>query len=167
MTPTTKRLALGGGVLLTLLLLTSRRKPSDLDALTKVLLTETDFAHPKEEMAQIVHVALNRMKAHKRSAWDIVTSSTWCHTSQCRTRLENMDETHPRWGQAREFVQQVMAGKYRNLGYNAFIHPSGMPSLTPCVRSDLVPASTIAGTRCIPTWAVGGTVIGQGMFARA
>jgi hypothetical protein len=166
MTPEAKRWALGGGALLALLLLMSRRE-SDQDVIARILLTETDLAHPRDEMAQIVFVALNRMRTHKSSAIDVVTSSTWCYTSKCRARFNSMGPSHPRWEQARAFVKQVMDGQYKNLGYTAFIHPSGMPTQTPCVRSDLVPASTIAGTRCIPTWAVGGTVIGQGMFARA
>jgi hypothetical protein len=156
-------------VVLAVLLLARRSGPdpdADLDALTRMLLTETDFAHPQEEMAQLVFVALNRMRRHNSNAFDVVTSPTWCHTSKCRARFGNMDR-NPRWADARLFVQKVIAGSYVNRGYIAFVHPRDMGSTTPCSRPELVWTQTFAGMRCIPSWAVGGDVIGQGMFARA
>jgi hypothetical protein len=161
-----------------LLLLASRSKaalaPSgtywssekDLDALASMLITETGFARDKNEMAQIVFVALNRSRNHGKPVRDIVAPSqrapVWNSGSVYKSRFEAA-ENDPRWSDARKFAQDVLAGAYRNLGATAFVHPSGMP-VPPC-SSSRVATNTIAGTRCLPGWAVGGRVIGGAMFA--
>lgn len=161
-----KRWLIGGGVLGILLLLARKTggPEDDLDVLTQMLLTETDFAHSKAEMAQIVFVALNRMKRKNVNARKVVLASDWCHTSACVARFNKM-LAHPKFEDAKLFVQSVLAGQYSNQNFTAFVHPSGMPA-PPCTRTELVPTATIAGQRCIPKWAVGGQVVGAAMFAR-
>lgn len=170
--------AVGGG-LLALLVLASKSKaalaPSggtlwssenDLDALASMLITETGFARNKNEMAQIVFVALNRSRNHGKPVRDIVVPSqrnpVWNSGSVYKSRFEAA-ENDPRWDAARKFTQDVLAGAYRNLGATAFVHPSGMP--TPPCSSGRVATNTIFGQKCLPGWAVGGRVVGGAMFA--
>jgi hypothetical protein len=142
------------------------RPSSDLDALTQMLLTETDFAHSKEEMAQIVFVALNRAKRWGVTPTQVVyppgSPGVWNGASGYRDRFCRMPK-HPRWEAARDFVQSVLNGAYANRGWTSFLHPGGM-SEPPC-SSSRTAVSTISGTRCLPQWAVNGTVVGQAMFA--
>jgi len=163
----TQRLLIGAGVLVGALLLTRRPKndpDSVLDALTNMLLAETDFARDKQEMAQILFVALNRAKQHSSSVVDIVTppgKPTWNSGATYRERF-NSAEQSSRWAAARVFVQQVLTGAYGNQGYTSFLHPSGMP--TPPCSGALVSSQTAAGARCLPSWAIGGRVVGGAMF---
>lgn len=181
LTTNERKLLLWGGGAIAAMLLISRKvdtiqprrdaeEPTndDLDMLTQVVLMETDFAHSKDEMAQIVWVALNRMASHNASAREVVLAGNWCHVPECIARFNNM-RSHPRFEDAKKFVQSVQSD-YQNRKYYAFIHPAGMPGTTTfggCSRSDLVPADTIAGRRCIPKWSVGTPVIGKAMFADA
>jgi len=172
--------AVGGGLaILGLLVLASRSKATlappgnvvwaseaDLDALANMLIAETSFARNKNEMAQIVFVALNRSRDYGKAVQDIVSpaqrSPTWNSGADYK-RLFESARTNPRWNAARGFSENVLAGAYQNLGATAFVHPAAM-STPPC-SSNRVATSTFAGTRCLPSWAVGGRVVGGAMFA--
>lgn len=169
---------IGGAAVLGVLLFSSRARAllipgssdkRDLDALASMLITETSFLHGKEEMAQIVFVAVNRAKRWDVPIYKVVAgprpepgTNPW-NDSATYKALFARAPNNPRWPAAREFVQDVLAGSYRNLGASSFIHPGGMP-VPPCA-SNRVATSTMAGTRCIPTWAVGGKTVGRGLFA--
>lgn len=175
--------AVGGG-LLALLVLSSRSKaalaPSggtfwsseqDLDALASMLIVETGFVRDKNEMAQIVFVALNRSRNHGKPVRDIVApwqrNPLWNSGADYK-RLFEAARNNARWDAARDFAQAVLTGAYKNLGATAFVHPGRMP-VPPCAactpKRCLVATSTSAGTKCIPDWAVNGRVIGGAMFA--
>jgi len=165
-----KQMLMAGGVaiLVTLLFRRATHSPEDdTDALTRMLITETDFARNTTEMAQIVYVAINRARKWGVDITDVVNPSgsgvpvAWNRGSAYRTRFDNA-KNNPRWAAARVFVQKVQAGSYANYGATSFVHPSGMPK-PPC--SSGVATSTFAGDRCIPTWAVNGRVVGGAMFA--
>lgn len=159
---------LGGGaaVLVILLLRSSRNPDTDTDALTQMLIAETDFASITAEMAQIVFVALNRARKWGVSPATVVTPpgrpGVW-NTGEVYSRRFYAAKSSPRWEQARAFVKLVQSGAYANDGAMAFVHPAGMP-MPPC-GSNRVAANTIAGERCLPTWALGGQVVGKAMFA--
>lgn len=174
--------AVGGG-LLALLVLASKSKaalaPSgtlwsseeDLDALASMLVAETGFVRDRNEMAQILFVALNRSRNYGKPLRDIVApwqrSPLWNSGAEYKRLFEGAREK-PQWDAARRFAQDVLAGEYKNLGTTAFIHPGRMPvpPCAPCTEKRcLVPTNTIAGERCIPKWAVGGRVVGGAMFA--
>jgi hypothetical protein len=149
----------------------------DLDALASMLIAETSFAHGKPEMAQIVFIAVNRARRWGVSIPSVVagpqpsgcrvTCNGWNNATNYKNRFAAAPR-NSRWLEAREFAREVLAGSYANLGHMKFIHPGGMPT-PPCSPTasgaQRVQASTIAGERCIPTWAVGGRVVGKGMFA--
>jgi hypothetical protein len=174
---------LGGGAVALVLLVGSKAqaalmpgfstREADLDALATMLITETSFAHTKAEMAQIVNVAINRSRK-----WGVPISKVVAGPSPAAGRnawngsanykaLFARAPSNPRWPEARAFVAEVLDGGYPNIGAKAFIHPGGMPT-PPCVSTAKAPrvqSSTLAGERCIPPWAVGGRVVGKGMFA--
>lgn len=138
---------------------------ADLDALTRMLIAETGFVRDKNEMAQIVFVAVNRARIYKKSLRVVVTppgSPLWNGANAYRDGFNKADR-NPRYAAARVFVQSVLDGAYKNAGGRAFVHPGGMP--TPPCSSNRFATSTIAGTRCLPEWAVTGRVIGGAMFA--
>lgn len=163
-----KRWLLGGGVLVgALLLLSKRRDPqADLNALTRMLIAETDFTRDKNEMAQIVLVAVNRADKYGENIKDVVKPPgipvSWNAGATYKQRYWSA-QSSPRWSKALQFVQEVLAGKYPNRDYTAFVHPSGS-AVPPCTRTGFTTAQTIAGARCIPTWAVKGQVVGEAMF---
>lgn len=170
MPDSTQKLLLGGAaaVIVTILFRRATHSPEDdTDALTRMLITETDFSRQTIEMAQIVYVALNRARKWGVDASDVVSPSgsgvpvAWNRDSGYRTRFDNA-KSNPRWVSARAFVKKVQAGAYANYGMTAFVHPSGMP-VPPCSKG--VSTSTVAGQRCLPTWAVNGRVVGGAMFA--
>jgi len=147
---------------------TKSQRDRDLDALASMLISETGFAHSKQEMAQIVFVALNRAAMHKVSPEAIVTPpgkpEEWNRGALYRA-LFTRAPRHVHWQHAREFAAEVVSGTsgYQNAHALAFVHPGGMP-IPPC-SSNRVATDTIAGERCLPQWAVNGRVIGKGMFA--
>lgn len=139
----------------------------DIDALTRMLIAETGFTRSRSEMAQIVFVAVNRARRYGLSASQVVDPRrsafpTWNTGSAYRRRFDDADN-NSRWGSARSFVQQVLAGAYSNLGMTKFIHPAAMP--TPPCSSTRVAMSTTAGTRCVPEWIRGGKTVGGALFA--
>ncbi len=172
---------MGGLAAAGVLLLTTRAKAAtggffqsgrdaDLDALASMLISETSFAHGKDEMAQILNVAINRSRAWGVPIPKVVAGpspapgrNAW-NGSATYKALFARAPNHARWFQARAFAQEVLDGAYPNIGAMAFIHPGGMPT-PPCSGSNRVEAATIAGQRCIPPWSVGGRVVGKGMFA--
>jgi hypothetical protein len=144
---------------------------ADLDALASMLIAETGFARDKNEMAQIVFVAVNRAKKYKSTIANITTPPgrpvAWNAAAKYRDRFNNASE-NPRWVAARTFAQSVLNGAYANNGFSAFVHPENMPTAIPCVstvKSPRVLTATIAGARCLPPWVVGGKVVGKAMFA--
>ena len=139
----------------------------DLDALANMLITETGFNKSREEMAQIVYVAINRAKRQGKPIWFVVQPGSdprpvWNTGAIYRKRFEEARD-NPRWLAARNFASQVLSGAYRNLGVTAFVHPKPMPS-PPCA-SNRVATSTSYGTRCLPKWIVDGRQIGTAWFA--
>lgn len=165
--------AVGVGVLL----LASRKTVStgeeistadaDIDNTARMLIAETGFSRDKQEMAQIVWVAINRARGRGFSLSKVTVPPgvpTWNGGSAYRTRFNNAD-SDPRFPAARAFVASVLAGEWPELigGRRMFVHPSGMP--TPPCASNRVAASTTAGTRCLPEWALNGKVVGGALFA--
>lgn len=157
----------------TALLFSSRAKASpvdqrnaDLDALASMLIAETDFVRDRNEMAQIVFVAINRAKKYGYTLERVVTppgKPTWNGATGYRTRFEDAPG-NPRWAAARVFVGQVLSGLlFKNEGATLFVHPTGLKE-PPC-SGPYVATSTFAGQRCLPTWAVNGKLIGGAMFA--
>lgn len=157
-----KRWLWGGGALLMILFLTRKTGPEDdIDALTQMLLTETDFQKGRDEMAQIVYVALNRMKRGPRSAREVVTASSWNNNSAYKERFDRMF-SHPRWETAREFVADIYTGKGpSNQRFVEFRHPQGMPT-PPCGAG--VAMQTNAGVRCMPERFSSGKYVGSAVF---
>lgn len=164
---------LGGAVVLGVLLLGTTAKAvfdrddheADLDALARMLIAETGFTSAKNEMAQIVFVAVNRARRNGKTLREVVTppgTPTWNTGALYRKRFVEATQ-NPRFSAARAFVQDVLDGAYVNSGATSFIHPAGMP--TPPCSSNRVEASTIAGVRCIPDWITKGRVVGSAMFA--
>ncbi len=165
----------GGALALAALVVTSRVKaPStgsapprrDIDALTKMLIAETSFTRNKNEMAQIVFVAVNRSRKRGIPLLTVVTPPgrpTWNTGAPYRRRFENA-RSNPRWSSARAFVQQVLAGAYRNRGATSFVHPSGMPK-PPCSANRRLVQTRDHGARCLPEWIVGAPTVGGAMFA--
>lgn len=156
----------GGASILAFLLIGRHSPEDDTDALTRMLITETDFASSTNEMAQIVYVALNRAQRWGVSPSTVVTPpgrpGVW-NTGSVYSKRFYAAKDSSKWEKARAFVQLVQGGAYANAGAMSFVHPGGMP--TPPCSSNRVASSTIAGTRCLPEWAVGGKVIGKAMFA--
>lgn len=141
---------------------------ADLDALADMLITETGFVGPQPELAQIVYVALNRSRGARKSILNIVSPDAraplWNASDKYRRRYEAARD-NPRWDTARAFAAKVISGTsgYPNRGYTKFVHPGGMP--TPPCSSNRVATATPYGTRCLPSWIVGGTKVGRALFA--
>ncbi len=142
------------------------QRERDLDALASMIIAETDFARDRNEMAQIMFVAINRAKKYGYTIEEVATppgKPVWNGGVAYRERFDDAPSSS-RWPAARVFAAQVLSGQlFRNSGALAFVHPSGMPA-PPC-SSSRVATNTIAGTRCLPQWAVNGKVIGGAMFA--
>lgn len=181
MTPQQQRKwLLGGAVVLGVLILAggaqalSPSSPTsrDFDALASMLIAETSFAHAPGEMAQIVFVAVNRADRWGVPIYQVVAgprpkagTNPWNDSALYKTLYASArSKDEARWQAARAFAKQVVEGdSYRNLGATGFVHPGSMP-VPPCA-DNRVAASTVAGTRCIPTWIVNGKTVGKGMFA--
>jgi outer membrane murein-binding lipoprotein Lpp len=170
-------MAVGAAVGVGVLLLASRKTEpkgneistsnSDLDNTARMLIAETGFNRDKNEMAQIVWVAINRSRGRKVSLSQVTIPPgipVWNGGAAYRTRFYNAD-SDPRFPAAKAFVASVLAGEWPELigGRRMFVHPSGMP--TPPCASNRVAAPSIAGTRCLPTWALNGKVVGGALFA--
>ena len=164
--------AIGAGVLL----LSSRKTVStgnevsasgaDLDNLARMLIAETSFASDKNEMAQIVWVAINRARGRGVSLSKVTVPPgfpVWNDKALYRRRFYAADQ-NSKFAAARAFAADVLAGQWPELigGRRTFVHPSGMP--TPPCASNRVASSTIAGTRCLPPWSIGGKVVGGALF---
>jgi hypothetical protein len=151
--------------------LPASERDRDLDALANMLITETGFNKSREEMAQIVFVALNRAKRYKLPIREVVDPGrrkfpAW-NTGAPYKRLFEGAPTRSKWLAARNFAASVMSGAYRNLGKRSFVHPKSPRFDMPCdTRGGKWGPSYVAGygTRCIPKWAHGGTVVGSGLF---
>lgn len=163
-------LAGGAAVLVMLLLRKATHTPADdTDALTRMLYAETGFASSNAEMAQIVFVALNRAQKWGIDPSVVVDPSGsgapigWNNKGVIYRQRFAAAPSSPKWAQGRAFVETVQAGAYTNLHKTSFVHPGGL-SAPPCT-GDRVAASTIAGMRCLPQWALGGQVVGTAMFA--
>jgi hypothetical protein len=182
---------LGGGALAVLLLAGTRKaaaapmptpytspRSRDLDALANMLITETSFRKSRQEMAAIVFIAINRAKRQGKPLWFVVQPGegpkpVWNKGPVYRQRFENARNNNL-WGSARAFAASVLNGTsgFRNTGATSFVHP-GHPNFNmPCKDNKQVqmgwwkPAWVSGyGTRCIPTWAAKGNVIGSGLFA--
>lgn len=169
---------IGGALALTYLLINRSRaeaisiihrstRAQDIDALTRMLITETGFNRNRNEMAQIVFVAINRATRYNISLREAVSPArrafpAWNTAAAYRKRFQAADES-PRWDAARLFVQQVLAGAYSNSGATKFVHPGGMPR-PPC-SGTRVAISTAEGRRCVPSWIASGRRVGGALFA--
>jgi len=166
-------LALGGGALVLLLASRTTRAPGelseeDLDALARMLITETSFALSAPEMAQIVWVAVNRSRKSGLSLRDTVyppgRKPVWNRGPVYASRYQNAG-TSSRYPAARTFVQQVLAGAIvPNRGYTTFSHPRGLPT-PPCNAPKVAGSTASWGVRCMPPSLVGGDTVGTAMFA--
>lgn len=175
---------LGGGAL-ALLLLGGRKaqaagmpalfqsdRDRDLDALANMLITETGFNKSREEMAQIVFVAVNRARKYNLPLWEVVDPDrrafpAWNPGSGYKRRFEAAEQNR-NWVAARNFSANVLAGQYRNLGKTLFVHPKSPNFDMPCdTRGGKWGPSYVPGygTRCIPLWAHDGRVVGSGLFS--
>jgi len=140
----------------------------DLDALTRMLIAETDFSMSKPEMAGIVNVALNRARKWRTTPASVVSPGSrpgqiaWNPSAAYRKRFEAASASRA-WTSARMFVQQVRAGQYGKTQHTGFVHPSNMPK-PPCTSEKHIEADTISGPRCIPVWAANSTLVGRTMF---
>jgi hypothetical protein len=169
---------IGGGALL-LLLVTRGAKAAlpvydeqepgerDLDALADMLIVETGFNRDKNEMAQIVFVALNRSRKYKKPIYSIVDPSQrkplWNSSSDYLRLFNNARSNRTRWSAARTFARDV-PDTYRNLGYTAFVHPGGQPK-PPCSSNRTAMQTGYYGVRCLPTFALKPTPVGGALFA--
>jgi hypothetical protein len=165
------KLALGGAGAIGLLLLVTRSKTStgiagdlrvnasDIDALARMLVVEHVSGAP-EEKAQIVQVALNRarklgvspesvVEPGTRKARVGVQGGTWNGSDNYRNKYARAS-SDSRFEGAKAFVREVLAGRYENRSFTAFIHPSGMPE-PPCAFNR-VSVDTFVGRRCMPEW---------------
>lgn len=178
MSPETKKWIGGGAGAAFLLWLLARQKSDappggggDIEAMARMLLTETDLALGPDEMAQIVWVAVNRAKKWGVSLAEVVTppgSPRAWNTGAVYAQRFAAASSSSRWTQALAFVQDVIAGRVvPNRGYTLFVHPQRMP-LPPCVSTPSAPRvemSTVYGTRCLPSWIAQGTQVGRALFA--
>ena len=140
---------------------------ADVDALARMLIAETSFARDPAEMAQIVWVAINRASTQGRTLRGVVTPPgmpVWNGGSAYAARFAAASQS-PRFEAAKTFVLEVLAGKRPNLigTRRSFVHPSGMPT-PPCADNRVV-VGTNAGTRCLPSWVLGGKQVGGALFA--
>jgi hypothetical protein len=173
--PTWAWFVAGGG----LLAMTFIRSDSDvtglsdkeIDALARMLIVE-HFGGVDAERAQILWVALNRAKNLGVSPISVVSpgtrkalkglqGGTWNGSEKYRLLFEKAIND-PRFPRARDFVKQVLAGKFPNKGFTAFIHPAGMPQ-APCEPNRKL-TETFVGPRCMPEWAKNPARIGIGYF---
>jgi hypothetical protein len=143
----------------------------DLDALANMLITETGFRKSREEMAQIVFVALNRANKWRTSIANVVSpystaKTVWNDAEPYRDRFLAA-KSNPRWGEARAFADAVINGRsgYRNLGATLFLHPGGM-SKPPCGKNRVsVDTGSYYGVRCLPEWSARATSVGTARFS--
>jgi hypothetical protein len=184
---------IGGGIL-ALLLVTRKASAAvmppifeteherDLDALADMLITETGFRKTKAEMSAIVFIAVNRARSQKKPIWYVVQPGTrssgscptarstqclqWNSGSAYRRLFENA-RNNTNWLEARSFASNVLGGAYPNPGATVFVHPGHSNFDMPCGSNPNWSPSYVPGygTRCIPTWAHKGKVIGSGLFA--
>ena len=179
MTPQTRKILLGSAVVLGVLVLAggaqalSPSSPTsrDFDALASMLVSETSFSAAPNEMAQIVFIAVNRANRWGVPVYQVVAgprpkagTNPWNDSALYKALYNGArSKNEARWQAARAFVQEVLGGSYRNLGFTGFVHPGAMP-VPPCA-SNRVATSTVAGTRCIPVWVANGKTVGKGLFA--
>jgi hypothetical protein len=134
-----------------------------------MILAETDFRLSQQEMAQIVWVALNRARAKGVAPREVVIPPgrprAWNGGPIYRDRF-NAAARRAELPKVIEFVRRVAASG-TNYGFSSFVHPKGMPVPVAgtCANAAHTPMQTIAGARCIPTWAANGTDIGVTRFA--
>jgi hypothetical protein len=143
-----------------------------------MLITETSFRASEDEMAQIVFAALNRARSWGASVSDVVYGPKvgnarygWNGGSTYRALFDRADQKGE-WDLARAFVRRVLAGGFSNGGYKNFVHPAAPRFGFPCdqslpqVEDGRWSAAYVPGygTRCVPTWAHGGTVVGKALF---
>jgi hypothetical protein len=145
----------------------------DIDALTRMLITETDFRANQNEMAQIVNVAVNRARRNSLPLAEVVNPDrrafpAWNNHSTYRNRFLNA-HVNANWYDARAFVASVLNGAYGNIGSTGFVHPANprFAFQTPCRNAPKwAPTSTPGwGTRCLPTWVHGGRRVGNALFS--
>lgn len=146
----------------------------DLDALARMILTETDFSRNCDEMANIIYVAVNRAKNTGNTLYDVVTPPgrpNWNGSQAYRNRYYK-DWPPKKFQATRNFVEAVLSGQpavtptgpcepkvFQNLiGTRAFfLHPTGMPvceNVGQECGTNKVCTETFAGPRCLPYWNV-------------
>ncbi len=172
-----KHMWMVGGTVVGLFLLSSKRTFStgaeisvnarDIDNTARMLVAETGFVRDKNEMAQIVWVAINRARGKGKTLSEVTTppgNPLWNGSALYRQLFEKALHSS-KLPAAREFVKAVLAGEWPEVigGRRMFLHPGGMP-VPPCA-SNRVQSSTTSGTRCVPEWALNGKVVGGAIFA--
>lgn len=141
---------------------------ADLDNTARMLIAETDFERNKNEMAQIVWVAINRARGRGKTLSQVTIppgDPVWNGSDLYRKRFNNASSDSKFWA-ARAFVRAVLDGEWPELinGRRMFVHPSGMP--TPPCASNRVASNTASGIRCLPEWALKNSkVVGGAIFA--
>lgn len=147
----------------------------DVEALARMIITETSLKASEAEMAQIVFIAINRARRKSVSPRMVVEPpgkpNAWNAGATYRALYEKADQK-PAWEDAIRFVRRVLGGEFVNMGFSSFVHPSAPRFAFPCDDS----ISAVAdgrwapnhvpgfGTRCIPKWAHNGTVVGKALF---
>lgn len=139
-----------------------------VNALSRMLWAETRLNQDEEEMAQIVHVALNRARK-----WGLPVSYVVSPDNNTRGKVWSTGEgyrnsfsaapSQASWNRVRAFVKRVLDNEYRNSGFVRFVHPGRMPN-PPCA-SNRIEADTFAGRKCIPPDNAPGVRVGNGLFA--
>lgn len=147
---------------------------ADVDALARMLLTETGFNRDCDEMAQIIWVAINRAKNKGNTLYDVVTPPgrpNWNGSTAYRNRFYK-DWPVDQFNATRDFVVAVLTGQptvthkgpcepkvFSNLigTRSFFLHPTGMPvceNVGDECGTNKVCTETFAGPRCLPYWNV-------------
>lgn len=140
----------------------------ELDGTTRLLLAETSFIRPKDEMIGIVQVAVNRAKKTGDLLSVVVPPGrpNWNNSDKYRARWINSVK-YRQWAKCKDFVKKVLDGGFPNrIGDRTmFLHPHGMKRPNEenreCKdnRNSKYLVSTTAGRRCLPKWSTGSGVV--------
>ena len=138
---------------------------ANVDALSRMLVTETSFMKTPREMTGILQVAKNRADKHGVSLVEAVEppgKPLWNGHSTYKSRYENAHTLvgADKFNEVMFFVAQFLMGLQNNeIGERVnFLHPQGMPSCAggkACSSSSHECVDTGKfGLRCLPRWSL-------------